>query len=83
MLTGGQGTYNATLADLKFITGTVKRYSRDPVPIGEPRKSVRKRANLVDQEYVKHAVSLDVKFCNTPKAGRASRRLKVQYKNAW
>ena len=70
LLPGGGGGGDATLADLKFITGTVGRYPRNPRPLEEPRKSVQRRAILVDKEYQRHAISLDVKFCGVPRAGR-------------
>jgi hypothetical protein len=69
-LSGGGTGSNATLADLKLITGTVGRYPRNPGPCEEPKKNVERRAALVTTEYSKKAVNLDVKYCGVPRAAR-------------
>ena len=69
-LPGGGGESNSCLADLKFITGIVSRYPRNPQPRDEPKRAVQRRANLVNKEYEKHAVKLDVRHNGVPKAGR-------------
>ena len=69
-LPGGGGESNSCLADLKFITGIMSRYPRNPQPRDEPKRAVQRRANLVNKEYEKHAVKLDVRHNGVPKAGR-------------
>ena len=70
LLPGGGGSSKATLADLKFITGTVKRYPREPGLAEEPNMAVQRRAGLVDKGYLKHAIKLDIKFCVVGRAAR-------------
>ena len=67
---GGEGEYDAVLADLKFITGIENRYPRDPAPTEEPKKAVDRRAALVNKEYQQHALRLDIRHNNIKKAGR-------------
>ena len=69
LLPGGGGNRDATLADLKFITGTEHHYPRHQRN-GQNGRAVDRRAHAVDQEYRRHAVSLDTKFCGVPKAAR-------------
>ena len=72
---GRPGESDATLADLKFITGIELRYPRNPAPQQEPRKAVNRRACLVNTEYIRHAVSLDVKYCGVPRARRGQTQI--------
>ena len=71
LLPGGGGNRDATLADLKFITGTEHHYPHHPHQRNpESSRAVDRRAKAVDQEYRRHAVSLDTKFGGVPKAAR-------------
>ena len=70
MVNENSGIYNATLADLKFINGTAARYPRKFGNMERFEKAVQKRATLVDSEYKRHAIKLDVGLCNITKAAR-------------
>ena len=70
MLPSKEGGNDSTLADVKFITGTVTRYPRNPGPLEEPKKAVNRRAALVHTEYYKKAIKLDVKFNGIQRAKR-------------
>ena len=64
------GNVNATLADLKFVTGTVHHYPRHGRQAQIPSRAVDRRAQAVNREYQRHAVTLDTKYCGIPKAAR-------------
>ena len=67
LIPGGGGGVDATLADLKFITGTELNYPRNP---RRQERAVDRRAAAVNAEYQRHAVLIDTKYCGIPKAAR-------------
>ena len=68
LLPASGGNEDATLADLKFVTGTVHHYPRHGRQ--QPSRAVDRRAQAVNREYQRHAVALDTKYCGIPKAVR-------------
>ena len=72
MLPAVGGATDATLADLKFVSGTEHHYPRNARQRRQEQatRAVDRRAVAVNQEYKRHAVLIDTKYCGTPKAAR-------------